>query len=297
MRERAGFTPQSGFTLVEAVIVIVITGIIGAVVAVFIRAPVQGYIDSAARAELTDKADTALRRIARDLRLALPNSVRVAADGKYLELLLTKTGGRYLAEEDQPAGGNVLKFGTAVNCATTPADCQFDVVGQMPIGAPQTIVADDSIVVYNLGPDLEAGNPANAYGGGNRALVTSVNGNTITIATNPFAAQGPPMSSPSQRFQVVSTPVTYFCDGSDAGGSGQLVRYWNYAIQSAQPTAQPPGSASALLATGVQSCRFDYAGLANIQSGLVGLQISMQTPDSNSGTVTLSHQVHVDNTP
>ncbi|TAN77825.1 MAG: type II secretion system protein, partial [Gallionella sp.] len=59
------------------VMVIVITGIIGSMVAVFIKAPVQQYFDVARRADMTDTADTALRRITRDLRLALPNSVRV----------------------------------------------------------------------------------------------------------------------------------------------------------------------------------------------------------------------------
>ncbi|HJW54183.1 MAG TPA: prepilin-type N-terminal cleavage/methylation domain-containing protein, partial [Burkholderiaceae bacterium] len=57
---------EKGFTLAEAVIVIVITGIIAGTVAVFLRLPVQGYVDTAARAELTDIADTALRRMTRD---------------------------------------------------------------------------------------------------------------------------------------------------------------------------------------------------------------------------------------
>jgi hypothetical protein len=58
------------------IVVIVITGIIGGIVAVFLRMPVQGYVDSARRADMTDIADTALRRISRDLHSALPNSVR-----------------------------------------------------------------------------------------------------------------------------------------------------------------------------------------------------------------------------
>jgi Tfp pilus assembly protein PilV len=53
----------AGFTLIEAIIAIVITGILGAVVAVFISKPIQGYFDSVRRAELTDQADVALRRI------------------------------------------------------------------------------------------------------------------------------------------------------------------------------------------------------------------------------------------
>lgn len=284
---------QQGFTLIEAVIVIVITAIIGAVVAVFIRLPVQGYIDSVARAELTDVADTSLRRMTRDLRLALPNSIRISADGRYLELLLTKTGGRYLAEEDNQGAAGILNFNDAT-------DVDFTVVGTMP-AAPNAIVTGDSIVVYNLGIGA-----ADAYAAGtNRATVSTVAGNSITLASNPFATQNPPLMSPTRRFQVVSTPVTYFCDGAAAGGSGQLIRYWDYAIQPAQPTSAaalatglPPVSPkNALLATNVQDCRFDYASLANTHSGLVGLTITLTNPNGNAGTVVLFHQAHVSNTP
>src|SRR3972149_1299940 len=62
-----------GFTLVEAIMVIVLTGIIAAVVAVFIQSPVQGYFDTVRRGQLSNEADFALRRIARDLQTALPN--------------------------------------------------------------------------------------------------------------------------------------------------------------------------------------------------------------------------------
>jgi hypothetical protein len=78
----------------------VVLGILSAIVAVFIRAPILGYRDSVDRAEITDQADLALRRMARDIRLALPNSVRVNADGSLLEFLQTRSGARYLAAED-----------------------------------------------------------------------------------------------------------------------------------------------------------------------------------------------------
>lgn len=84
-------------SLVEAIVVIVITGIIAGMVAVFIRTPVEGYMDAERRAGLTDIADTAVRRMAREIRLALPNSVRTAADGsgRCIEFIPTKIGARY----------------------------------------------------------------------------------------------------------------------------------------------------------------------------------------------------------
>lgn len=284
---------QNGFTLVEATIVIVITGIIAAIVAVFIRLPMQGYVDSAARAELVDEADTALRRMARDLRLALPNSIRtsVDADGNsYIEFLLTKTGGRYLSAEDNPTAGSILDF--ADDAATRRT---FSVVGSMPSGVQQ-IVAGDRVAVYNLGSGYS---PADAYAGGNIATVSAVGTSTITLSANPFAVQTPKMRSPTNRFQVVSGPVTYTCRGTN------LLRHWNYAIQPSQPNTvaalAAAGGSSALLsthlATGGANCVFSNNVLANRNSGLIGLQITLQSPVSNGGTITMFHQVHVDNTP
>jgi MSHA biogenesis protein MshO len=287
-----------GFTLVELVIVIVITGIIGGMVAVFIRVPVQGYVDATARANLADTADIATRRVTRDVRLALPNSVRVSPDGRYLELLLTHSGGRYLSDDDGPGLGDVLGFDAT---ATYPNPNRFTVVGAAPVdalGARQQIQVGDSIVVYNLGPGYEPANAYNCAAGCNRATVTGVFGNSITLANNPFVTQQPPLPSPSHRFQVVSTPVTYVCNAV----TGTLTRYSAYAIQAAQPvdaSAAPLAAApvTALLAGQGADCSFSYAQLANVQRGLVGITLKLGAANSNTGTVSLLQQVQVANTP
>ena len=96
----APLSRHHGFTLVELVMVIAIMGVIGAVVAVFMRSPIDAYFDSARRAALTDVADTAVRRMARDVRKALPNSLRLPSSGSpgsCIEFIPTKTGGRYRA--------------------------------------------------------------------------------------------------------------------------------------------------------------------------------------------------------
>ena len=65
-----------GFTLIELVLVVVVTSVMAATLVVFFKPAIEGYLVSRARADLTDQADTALRRMVRDVRLAVPNSVR-----------------------------------------------------------------------------------------------------------------------------------------------------------------------------------------------------------------------------
>ncbi|MCD2516496.1 prepilin-type N-terminal cleavage/methylation domain-containing protein [Massilia sp. G4R7] len=284
---------NGGFTFVEMIVVIVIIGIVAGIVAVFIRAPILGYTESVDRAAVTDEADLALRRMARDLRLALPNSVRVTANGNAVEFLLSSTGGRYLSVDDDVAGLPFLDFDNA-------ASTTFTAIG----GTQRPIQAGNFIVVYNLGDGIapsEAYNfpagPANV----NIAQVTAVapgadNTSVVTLASNAFAQQAVPMPSPNRRFQVVTTPVTYLCTQL-ADGSLGLVRYWNYPISAVQ-YARPQGSSrQAMVAGHVASCNnvFQYGAAASRASALVILNLSLRTRDS--GVVNLVHQVHVDNTP
>lgn len=262
-----------GVTLIEMIVVIVITGIIGAAVAVFMRRPVEGYVDAARRAELTDIADTALRRITRDLRTAVPNSIRVDATGKYIEYLQTSGGGRYRSDPDGGGGGNILDF--------TTADTSFDVIGPAP-----TLTGSESIVIYNLTSD-PAITTANAYYGDNRG--TAASGAVTFTAPAPGGVASPfPFPSPGKRFQVVQYPVTYACE------AGVVRRYWGYTIALAQPTP-PAGGSSALLATNVTDCNFSYTTSgASGRTGAVALTLQIE---QSGEKVRLFQQAHVSNVP
>lgn len=270
-----------GFTLIEMIMVIVITGIIGGIVAVFLKAPVDQYMDVARRAEISDIADTAFRRVARDLRLALPNSVRVTGacggglDTCFLEFLPAPAGGRYCAA----APCDDLDF-------SNNADGTFAV-----IGPGVTVDNGDSIVVYNLGIP-----GADAYQGTSRRVATVFGNGLNAVTYDPNGVQFP-FESPSRRFHVISTPVTYACDGV-----GTLWRFSGYAIPQLQTSVDTIAELNALanvqtarMATNVSDCRFSYTGLAVAQrSGVVTMQLAI-TRDNE--TASLIDAAHVSNQP
>ncbi len=274
-----------GFTLIEMVVVIVLTSIIASVVAMFIRLPVQGYVDTARRAEMTDIADTALRRMGRDLRLALPNSVRVTDGGATIEILLTKAGGRYRLEDDGAGAGDLLDF--AVN------DISFDQFGPFAPGAGQAIAAGDRVAVYNLNIP-----GADAYAGDNTAVISGTAAGALANENKiNFAAQRFPFESPGNRFQVIEGPVSYVCDTT----TGRLTRYSDYGYFGTQRTAAQlavliPGPP--LLATNVSGCTFGYNPGVTARSGLTALTLVItETGESGPESVRLYHEVHVTNVP
>jgi len=290
---------QRGFTLVEAIVVMVLTGILAGVMVLFIRQPVQNYIDAAARAELSDTADLALRRMARELRGALPNSIRVTQVGGvwYVQFIPTTAGGQYLDVMDNPTDSTAIPLSF-----TSAAETRFNIVGPLPTGSAAITPGRDFIVIYNLGNHIAG---ADAYDRTNLAPVTSlaiVNHHPLlTMGSNPFAvaADVAPNASPSHRFSVVNTPVTFRCEGNP-NGTGTLARIEDGNFTTGQPT--PGVGGNPLLAANVQECDFSVAQSASINNALISMTLSLARQRSGGAangleTVTLVHQIHVDNTP
>jgi MSHA biogenesis protein MshO len=276
------FTPkQTGFTLIEAIMVMTITAVLAAGVAVFLRTPIDGYRDLARRTELSDIADTAVRRISRDLHLALPNSIRLPSN-QCLEFLPTKNGGRYRADVDASGGGNVFDTAVALD--------KFDVLG--PLSAAP--LAGDLIVVYNLGIK-----DADAYNMDNVALVSSATTSLINIASKQFL-----FASPGNRFHVVSgteKAVAYVCtgtlgiDATTGNGTGSLMRASAYGLNSADPSPCPATSVSTpILAQNISACEFTYSSGVTERSGLISIRLAIS---KNNETVNLYQEVHVNNVP
>ena len=282
---------QRGFTLVEMVITIVLTSIVVGFIAVFISGPVQGYTDQARRGELVDAADSALQRIGRDIRRALPNSVRITANGPViaLELLNTVDGVRYRAAPPPDDATKQLDFAAA--------DDAFNSIGQFRAVAKPFSSTSHFLSIYNVGIG-----GADAY---ELANVITPTGTQIDIVDDAIAGEdnirlSPAFqfgfASPNQRLFLIDGPVTYLCDTA----TGTLNRYWAYAInvnQSARDSAGEligAGASTSTVADNVAGCGFAYTPGVAERAGL--LTMSIQVAQAGE-VISLLHQVHVDNVP
>jgi MSHA biogenesis protein MshO len=271
-----------GFTLLELIVVIVITGILAAMTTDIITFPVRSYLDLERRTTLVDTAEMTLRRMQRDIRRALPNSIRITGGGTAIEMLHTVDGGRYRGRQDgAKAPGSGLCDGDPASDSLdlTAADDCFEVLGSLTSFNPQA-TSGESLVIYNLGSGA-----ADAYAGNNRsAVANSTHSNAVKFTALKF-----PFSSPQQRFFIVDTPITYRCDTA----TGELWRHANYAIAVSQPN--PPGVDGQLQANRIAGCSFSYSSGTASRSGLVTVEITVT--DSAGESVRLMHQIHVDNAP
>ncbi len=282
---------QSGFTLVELVITIALTTIVVSFMSVFIAGPVRAYTDQGRRAELVDVAENSLRRIARDVRRALPNSIRVSATGSIvaIEMLNTVDGARY---RDRPPPGNPSK-----RLQFSSPDDAFNSVGVFRNIAVPFSSTTHYLSIYNVGvPGADAYELAN---------VITPPGTRIDIAADSVAGEHNvqltpafqfAFASPGKRVYLIDEPVSYLCDT----GSGTLVRYSGYSIASSHADRDSgaellgAGASATVIADQVSSCAAAYAPGTAQRAGLVSLGIDV----SDAGeTVSLLHQVHVDNVP
>ncbi|WP_313165918.1 prepilin-type N-terminal cleavage/methylation domain-containing protein [Massilia oculi] len=280
--------PARGFTLVELIVVIVLIGIIGGILAMQLAPAIRSYLLVGQRAALTNQADTALRKIVGEVRKAVPNSLRLGSSS-CLELAPTKDGGRYRTGPDTLNGA-----GSGAFLDEHQATSQFDVLTTF-VATP---VENDAIVIGNQ-------NTGDVYSGVNVGIVQSVGGpaapGTGVAGITLKSAIRIPQGYDGARFVVVPANekiVTYRCDGAglvDGSGTGKLYRLADASLQAQNCSTVIPAGA-ALVADKVSQCTFIYSPNqgATQESGFVQLQLTL----SDKGeSVPLTVGAHVDNVP
>ena len=275
-----------GFTLVELVIVITLTGIVVVLVSTMVGRQMLGYVDTARRADMMGKLDIALEQVTRDLRNAAPYSIRISS-GTAVEWVPIESWGRYrkLPDADPDA---VLDF--------SKPDDRFEVLygNAMP-----AIPAGARILIGNT--DAMGVDGINVYGDPSGGSLVPAGSNVITPDTVTVTRSGNDLllspafqfslASLASRFYVVTGAVSYVCSG------GAIHRYGPYGIQNTQPTnagVAPLSTASdALLVDGLSSCQFGYSAIDS-QRGQLSVSLTLQ---DGGDSVTSTHIINIENRP
>lgn len=299
---------SQGFTLIELIMVIAIAGVVAVMVSTIFGNQMSAFVDLSRRAALVDQAETSVRQIARDVRHALPNSLRVTTSGtlRLLEFIPIIDAGRY---RSKVGDGSVVDDDDVLDFSAE--DTSFQVLGRLP-----SIASGSRMVIYNIGQKTASGVPvagANVYADVAPASVPvtvpvedshviSPSGAVFSDAGNNVLsttiAHQFSFESPQKRFYFINKPVSYICDLANK----RIVKYAGYTLDETTP-AQPTdmtvapllgASIKATLVENVSACSFSYdAGNAQ-RAGLLTLAV---TVEENDESVNLTLQVHVDNAP
>lgn len=296
---------QRGFTLVELIMVIVIMGVMAAMIVVFLKPAVDSYFDSRRRADLTDIADTAIRRMTQDIRRAVPNSVR-SVSATCFQLVPTIAGGRYRMAPNTTVNPNFP--GTSTDPYLDPAMCAPSATCSAPLDTSQATTVFDVLTPLTTVPAqndwivVNNQNAGDVYAGNNRGQINAA-------PTTPRATDG------IHRIQIDSTP---FSNGYDGGRFVAVANTEQTVFYSCAPnantlyrtvalfganqattcaaTATAAGITVATVATDVASCNFVYDPNqgATQQSGFVWMRLQLTRA---SESVVMTHGVHVSNAP
>lgn len=266
---------QAGFSIIEMVLAIVISGILAVGIVSFIGDSVDSLTTTSNRNKISTAGRIAIDRLAMELHNALPNSIRAttatAGGDQCIEFVPVRAATTYLNPPFSGGGGTT-----------------FEVVDLTP---SQHGATDGYAVIF---PNRQN----NLYDGDNGSSVswpnfptrgpieeiasivasTSLNQSTVTLVkSHRFSRR-----SPSQRFFVVEDPVSYCVVGAN------LYRYTNYGFFRVQETEEEESGVCEVALD--QTCLPNYAAAPDKMlitnsldnAGLTAFTVSAQTLQRNS---------------
>ncbi len=285
-----------GFTLVELIMVIALSAVVAVLISSVMSRPLQGFVDQSRRAELVDLATGALNRMSRDIRLAVPNTLRTP-NGQTVELLAIHEAGRYRANVAEGAVRH-----DPPRCPPAPAVCQIEVLS--PTVEAARVAQARWMVLYNIGMS-NAGDsvwpPFNSSSAATPAVI-SPNGVSFALTAGLMTLSGAAadfrfkFASPQRRFYLAREVLGYHCDNpgtyaATGNGTGQIRRASFASLASSYTYT---AANSAVLLGNVSSCAFSYAPGTSTRAGLITLRVGVKRQGEE---IMLLQQVHVDNAP
>jgi MSHA biogenesis protein MshO len=259
---------------VELVVSMVIATILVGFVGLTMTMPIQAYLAQARRAELSDSAETATRIIARDVRGALPESLRPGIVGGFEALEMIEVSG--------VAGYRTWMTGASLDIGQP--DDRFDVAGAQTTGR----ALDRLVVGPSRDPNLPNRDPYL-----NTAVITPAGQPLAEFNSQRVRLQLPhtfPSGSPNQRAYAVAGSILYLCNTT----ARVLLRYDNLPIQQAMATA----GGGTVVARDIAACTFRTQRSAAEHGGIAIVEITVSRANGgNTESLRVMRQLRVENRP
>jgi MSHA biogenesis protein MshO len=271
---------RAGFTLIEMVTVILILGIIVVGVSSFVIFGTRIFVESSAVDQVLSQSRFGIERMTRDIRRAVPNSMRVltATDGSYqcLELLPISTSTSYLDAPIFPQ--------TAQNSLTA-------------IKSVGSITAAQSVLIYPL-TTTEIYDPLGTTA--KRFTVQSVaeSGDQLTI--NLTQSVRFTEASPLKRLYLADNPLSYCFINTANNIELRLYQDYGYQPNQPSPTMSPTVMGDGvLMAQNITNTLAVNPAIILMPSTLITNAIVHLQPvfSVNGETFNYQHQVQVMNVP
>ena len=266
----------AGFTLIEMVTVILILGIIVVGISSFVVFGTRIFVESSAVDQVLSQSRFGIERMTRDIRRAVPNSMRV----------LTATDGSYQCLELLPISAST----SYIDAPFFPQSVQNTLTA---IKSVRSINAVQSVLIYPLTAS-EVYNPQGLTA--KRFLVQSVaeSGDLLTITLTQSIRFTE--ASPLKRLYVAQSPLSY-CFINTAGNV-DLRFYQQYGYKAVQPSPADMGNGVLMAQNITNTLTINPAIILTpatlVTNAIVHLQPRFRV---NGETFQYQHQVQVMNVP
>lgn len=293
---------QSGFSLIEIVVVIIVMGIIAVGLTDFITNSASGYVSSANRNQVSSAGRIVIDRIAMELHNALPNSVRTSTS-----LTATDEANGFGYENDQCIEFiPIMAATTYINPVFRPAAASaasFQVINLIPVQVGET--GRYAVIYPNNSNQLYQDSFSNTEP---IVAVTIADANDLDGINEltPDAAHRFRRRSPVERLFITTDPISFCVSGN------KLFRYANYGFASTQLVPEGPAgsciAATCLPATTpdrvlitdqidnsvLTGPAFDFLDVTRRRNGVIQMELNFS---QNGETVRLNHEVLQQATP